>query len=133
MSRRYAILDDNQQLLEGRLVDLQRRLPALVRERVCAAMVIGSVADGRARDGSDIDLVCVLDRGDPRRADYRWWDEEVQPRLGTHAGERFPVQPVIIARRSLATAEPHLRRALARGIPLWDPEGLFHDQPEPRA
>jgi len=125
MSRRYAILDDNQSELEARLDMLRCELPALIAGRACAAMVIGSIAEGRARDESDIDLVIVLRDRPPTRADYRWWDEVVAPHLVT---QRFPVQPLVIARASLATTEPHLRRALDSGIPLWDPEGFFNDQ-----
>jgi hypothetical protein len=128
--RRYAILDDNQRDLEGRLEALRRALPGLISRRACAAMVIGSVADGTAGDASDIDVVVVLREGAPTRADYRWWDDEVAPHL---PGGRFPVQPVIIARASVRTAEPHLRRALATGVPLWDPEECFHDQRASRA
>jgi len=65
----------------------------------------------------------------PTRADYRWWDEEVAPHL---VSQRFPVQPLVIARASLKTTEPHLRRALESGIPLWDPEGCFDDKPSSR-
>lgn len=61
--RRYAILDDNDRLLDERLRRLARTLPSLARTRVVAANVIGSVAEGRARDGSDIDLVLILDEG----------------------------------------------------------------------
>ena len=70
VARRLAILDDNQALLERRLARLAPALPGLVAQRVCAAMVIGSVAEGRARDGSDIDLLLVLARGTPRRQDH---------------------------------------------------------------
>lgn len=129
VSRRYAILDDNQRLLEGRLDDLRRVVPTLVADRVCALMVIGSVAEGRARDGSDIDVVVVLREGTPQRSDYGWWDCAVGPRV---TASRFPVQPVIVGRQALGTAEPHLRRALETGIVLWDPEGVFRDQPETR-
>ena len=132
MGRRHAILDDNQRLLEERLATLRWTLPRLVGDRVVAATVIGSVADGRARDGSDIDLVLVLRQGEPVRRDYAWWDREVEPRL-TNDRAGFPVQPLFVARSALRTNEPHLRRALATGIPLWDPEGMFHDQPESRA
>jgi predicted nucleotidyltransferase len=131
VQRRYAILDDNQRLIEERLELLRRVLPALVKPRVCAAMVIGSVAEGRARDASDIDLVLVLAEGDPRRSDYDWWDAKVQPML-TDA-KRFPVQPVFISRVSVRTSEPQLRRALDGGLCLWDLEGVFHDQPQARA
>jgi len=131
VQRRYAILDDNQRLLEERLALLRRELPALVARRVCAAMVIGSVAEGQARDASDIDLVLVLAEGDPRRADYDWWDTEVRPMLP--GDKRFPVQPVFISRASVRTTEPQLRRALDGGLRLWDPEDVFHDQPEARA
>jgi hypothetical protein len=133
MARRYAILDDNDAWLGQRLAVLRRVLPPLIASRACAAVVIGSVAEGRARDGSDIDVVIVLREAEPRRGDYRWWDAEVTPHLGEHPDGRFPVQPVIIARTSLRTQEPHLRAALANGIPLWDPERLFHDEPEAAA
>ena len=127
--RRHAILDDNQRILEERLDDLRRVVPELVAGRMCAAMVIGSVAEGRARDESDIDLVLVLRHGTPERADYEWWETAVRPRLGEG---RFPVQPVIVGRDALGTTEPNLRRALDIGMVVWDPEGLFHDQPEAR-
>ncbi len=127
---RYAILDDNQRELEVRLATLRETLPGFIAARACAVMVIGSVAKGRAGDESDIDVIVVLREGVPSRAHYRWWDDEVAPRLPTG---RFPVQPVIIGRASLVTAEPHLRQALDRGIPLWDPEGCFHDQRTARA
>jgi hypothetical protein len=127
--RRYAILDDNDRLLDERLRGLARVLPPLARTRVVAANVIGSVAEGRARDGSDIDLVLVLDQGDPERGDYSWWDREVAPRLAIDGG-RFPVQPLFVARAALETREPHLAGALRGGIALWDPEGLFGDQSE---
>jgi len=130
MPRRYAILDDNQGELEARLEMLRHELPGLIAERACAAMVIGSIAEGRARDESDIDVVIVLRDRLPTRADYRWWDKEVAPLLATR---RFPVQPLVIARASLATTEPHLRRALDSGIALWDPEGCFHDERSSRA
>lgn len=123
MQRRHAILDDNQRLLEKRLDDLRREIPPLVDERVKAAIVIGSVAEGRARDESDLDLVLVLREGEPRRADYRWWDEYVGPLLPD--GGRFPVQPIFIAEHSLKTDEPNLRAALRRGLPLWDPDGIL--------
>ena len=132
MSRRYAILDDNDRLLEQRLEVLRRVLPASVADRICAAMVIGSVAEGRAHDASDIDLLLVLRSGTPRRSDYAWWDTEVAPRFASDDG-RFPVSPLLVGRSALTTAEPNLRRALQSGIPLWDPERLFDDQPESRA
>lgn len=131
VSRRYALLDDNQRLLEARLEELVERLPGLVASRVCAASVIGSVAEGCARDQSDLDLVLVLREGEPRRSDYEWWESEVAPALGVQ--QRFPTSPVFIARTSLATIEPNLRRALDRGIALWDPEGRLHDESNPRA
>jgi predicted nucleotidyltransferase len=133
MRRRLAILDDNDEWLGQRLATLRTLLPPLIADRACAAMVIGSVAEGRARDASDIDVVVVLRAGEPRRADYRWWDAQVTPGLDEPANRRFPVQPVIIARASLATDEPHLRAALRSGIPLWDPEHLFDDKPEAAA
>lgn len=133
MPRRYAILDDNQGLLEERVDTLRRVLPELVAARVCAAMVIGSVAEGRARDESDIDLLLVLHSGTPQRSDYRWWDAEVKTRLGLAADRRFPVEPVIVGRDSLSTTEPNLRGALRTGIVVWDPEDVFDDQPEARA
>ena len=130
--RRYAILDDNDRLLEQRLDALRRILPPSIADRICGAMVIGSVAEGRARDASDIDLLLVLRNGTPRRADYAWWDAAVAPRLASDDG-RFPVSPLLVGRSALTTVEPNLRRALQSGIPLWDPEGLFDDQPESRA
>ena len=120
---RYAILDDNQELLARRLEALRQRLPALVAPRACAAAVIGSVAEGRARDESDLDLLLVLGEGTPRRADYRWWDAEVAAELGECA--RFPVEPLFVARSAMQTDDPNLRDALERALPLWDPEGLF--------
>jgi hypothetical protein len=125
MARRYAILDDNQHLLESRLAQLGATLPALVSERIRAVAVIGSVAEGTARDESDLDLLIVLREGGPCRGDYRWWDEQVAPRLSGGGAERFPVQPVIVARESLDTSEPNLRGALRCAIPLWDPDGLL--------
>jgi hypothetical protein len=133
MGRRLAILDDNHERLGQRLAALRTLLPPLIADRACGAMVIGSVAEGRARDASDIDVVVVLRAGEPRRADYRWWDAHVLPRLDEPTDGRFPVQPVIIARASLATDEPHLRAALGAGISLWDPEHLFDDKPEAAA
>lgn len=125
MLRRLAILDDNQRCLEARLRDLRDRLPGLLAGKACAAVVIGSVAAGRARDESDIDVVVVLSQGLPSRSDYRWWDTAVAPGLGAPAGAPFPVQPLFIGRSALATTEPHLRQALDAGIPLWDPESLL--------
>lgn len=130
MHRRYAILDDNQRLLELRIERLGEVLPALVAERMCAALVIGSVAEGRARDDSDIDLVLVLASGTPRRADYSWWESEVVPRLGLERGGRFPIQPVIVGREAVETTEPNLQRAFRTSLRLWDPGGIFNDQPE---
>lgn len=123
VSRRYALLDDNQVALEGRLGELSKLLPPLIETRVAAACVIGSVAEGRARDASDIDVVLVLREGEPARSDYAWWDATVAPRLAPTA--RYPVQPIFIARPSLTTREPHLRRALDQRVPLWDPEGIL--------
>ena len=131
MPRRYAILQDNDELLEKRLEELRRELPALISERICAAAVIGSVAEGRARDGSDIDLLLILRAGTPTRGDYVWWDRVVASRLAW-ARARFPLQPVLVGKTALATTEPNLRRALRSKLVLWDPEGLFDDQPEAR-
>ncbi len=131
MSRRYAILDDNQRLLEARLADLACVLPPLISSRVAAACVIGSVAEGRARDGSDVDVVLVLREGDPCRSDYAWWDDTIAP--GLAPATRYPVQPLFIARGSVATREPQLRHALDHRLPLWDPERIFDDQSEARA
>ncbi len=133
MNRRLAILDDNHERLRERLAALRGLLPPLIDSRACAAIVIGSVAEGRARDASDIDVVVVLKVGEPRRGDYRWWVADVLPGLAEPLDGRFPVQPVIIARASLATDEPHLRAALASGISLWDPEHLVGDEPEAAA
>jgi HEPN domain-containing protein len=113
IARRLAILPDNQRLLEGRLASLQAALADLMGSRVCAAMVIGSVAEGRAHDRSDIDLLLVLDEGGPRRRDYAWWDREVAARL---EGDRFPVEPLFVARSALRTREPHLAGAIRRGL-----------------
>ena len=125
MVRRLALLDDNQEILERRLSVLGTTLPPLVEARICAIAVIGSVAEGRARDDSDLDLLLVLHEGSPRRADYAWWDERVEPRLPDASGVRFPLQPVIVGRDSLATSEPNLRAALESALPLWDPEGVL--------
>jgi predicted nucleotidyltransferase len=54
MRRRLAILDDNDERLGRRLAALRRLLPPLISDRACTATVIGSVAEGRARDASDI-------------------------------------------------------------------------------
>ncbi len=132
VTRRYAILDDNQLFLEGRLAELRRALPGLLAERMRAAMVIGSVADGRARDESDIDLLLVLREGSPQRADYEWWNAAVVPGLCAGGRSKFPVEPTIIGTRSITTDEPNLRRALRTGVVLWDPEGVFGDQSESR-
>lgn len=132
MKRRYAILDDNQTILAEKLSELGRLLPALLAPRICAALVIGSVAAGQAHDVSDVDLLLILDRGSPRRSDYDWWEAVVSPRLGVLAGRPFAVQPVIVGRDALHTTEPHLRQALRAGIPVWDPKGLFDDQSEAR-
>lgn len=127
----YALLADNDARIGARLERLRQRLPAVLPPKVCAAMVIGSVALGRARDASDIDLLLVLREGSPRRSDYAWWDEAVAPTLDL-ADAPFPVQPLFVSRASLHTEEPQLRAALQSGRPLWDPEGCFHDQPEAR-
>jgi hypothetical protein len=131
VTRRYAILDDNDAVLEERLAGLHSDLPPLVADRVCAIVVIGSVAEGRARDGSDIDLVLVLCEGTPRRGDYDWWDREVAPRVDR--GGKFRLQPVFVGKTALATTEPHLSRALKHGLVLWDPQALVDDQHETRA
>ncbi len=131
MSRRFAILDDNDGTLRARLATLQRQLPPLVTPKVVGAAVIGSVAEGRARDASDIDVLLVLREGGPTRADYRWWDQAVAPRLAH--GPSFPVEPIFVAHASLRTDEPNLRAALRSAYPLWDPENVFDDQSEPRA
>jgi len=131
VARKLAILDDNQRTLEARLRHLACVLPPLVEERVRAARVIGSVAAGRARDTSDIDVVLLLRAGQPVRGDYHWWEREVAPALVVD--ERFPVQPLFVGLSALLTTEPNLQVALATGIALWDPEGLFDDQPESRA
>jgi len=69
-ARRYAILDDNQRELETRLATLRQILPELIATRACATMVIGSVADGRAGDESDIDVVVVLREGVPSMSPF---------------------------------------------------------------
>ena len=131
MRRRYAILQDNDELLDKRLEELRHALPPLVSDRVCAVAVIGSVAEGRARDGSDVDLLLILRAGTPSRGDYVWWDGAVASRLPP-VGARFPLQPVFVGRTALATTEPNLRRALRSKLVLWDPEALFNDQSEAR-
>lgn len=131
MRCRYAILGDNDELLEKRLEELRRALPPLISERICAVAVIGSVAEGRARDGSDIDLLLILRAGTPTRGDYAWWDRAVASRL-PRAGAGFPLQPVFVGKTALTTTEPNLRRALRSKLVLWDPEGVFDDQPEAR-
>ena len=131
MTRRFAILDDNDRVLAERLDALAAALPTLLRPRVAAAVVIGSVAEGLARDESDVDVVLVLADEAPRRAHYRWWDVEVAPRLPRKP--RFPVQPIFIGRESVHTEEPTLRAALEHGLRLWDPEGLLDDQSPARA
>lgn len=125
MARRLALLDDNDRILEQRLAALAATLPQLIESRICAVAVIGSVAEGRARDESDLDLLLVLREAEPRRTDYAWWDDQVEPNLPLRSGERFPIQPVIVGRASLATSEPNLRAALQSALPLWDPEDLF--------
>src|SRR5262245_24518067 len=105
MPRRYAILQDNDNLLEKRLEELRRTLPSLISERICAAAVIGSVAEGRARDGSDIDLLLILRAGTPTRGDYTWWDRVVASRLISESA-KFPLQPVLVGKTALATTEP---------------------------
>ena len=131
MTRRFAILDDNDRVLAERLDALAAALPMLLRPRVAAAVVIGSVAEGLARDESDVDVVLVLADEEPRRAHYRWWDAEVAPQLPREP--RFPVQPLFIGRESVHTGEPTLRAGLEHGIRLWDPEGLLDDQSSARA
>ncbi len=112
MTRRYAILDDNQRIVEERIAELRRTLSGLLAARMRAAWVIGRVADGRVRDESDIDLLLlVLREGTPRRSDYEWWNVAVVPGLG--AG-RFPVEPTIIGSQSIATDEPNLSRSRKR-------------------
>ncbi|MCW5890170.1 MAG: hypothetical protein KIT14_06420 [bacterium] len=135
MGRRYAILEDNDRAIAGRLEALRTCLPALIADRVCAVMVIGSVSEGRARDHSDLDLLLVLRAGLPRRSDYTWWDVVVAPHLPVPAAgpSGFPIAPVFVGRGAKSSAEPNLRRALEIGIPLWDPEGFFHDESRPRA
>lgn len=128
---RFAILDDNDRMLAERLDSLAAVLPALLPPRIAAAVVIGSVAEGRAGDESDIDVVLVLADEEPRRAHYRWWEAEIAPHLPR--GTRFPVQPIFIGRGSVHTSEPTLRAALTLGIRLWDPEGLLDDQSSARA
>ncbi|MFM7143834.1 MAG: nucleotidyltransferase domain-containing protein [Alphaproteobacteria bacterium] len=127
MNRRFAILDDNDRLLHARVESLADTLPAAVGERACAAMLVGSVAEGRARDDSDLDVLLVLRSGTPRRADYAWWDERIAPAVAFGDG-RFPVQPLFVSRGSLRTCDESLRHALDAGLPLWDPEGLFGDE-----
>ncbi len=129
---RLAILEDNDRLLRRRLEDLRARLPSLIEARCCAAMVIGSVARGEAGDRSDLDVLVVLREGLPRRSDYDWWERAVAPGLGALASAPFPVEPLIVGRPALTTTEPNLRDALASGIRLWDPEGVFDDQPAAR-
>jgi len=133
MERRYALLDDNDRRVAHRLAALRSQLPPLVQDRICAAMVIGSVARGTAHDRSDIDLVLVLRTDTPRRSDYEWWDQRVAPVLQLEGGHDFLVSPLFVARSATATTEPHLSQALQTGIRVWDPEGIFDDQPEPRA
>lgn len=120
--RRLALLPDNDRFLRMELVKIQEDLPRLLGSKVAAALVIGSVAEGRAGDGSDVDLLLVLDEGMPRRADYRFWDEEVAPHTRRF---RFPIQPIFVARRSVRTSEPNLAAAIRRGILLWDRAGVF--------
>lgn len=123
VTRRHAILADNDQCLRERIAELRVRLPRHLTTKICAAMVIGSAAEGRAHDRSDLDLLLVLNEGSPRRGDYAWWDREVAPHVARPGP--FPIHPVIVGRSALATREPNLRQALRRGLPLWNPEGVF--------
>ncbi len=132
MEHRFAILDDNDRLLRSRLDALRSDLPGLVGERACAALLVGSVAEGRARDDSDVDVLLVLRSDSPKREHDAWWDRAIAPRLEAD-DRRYPIEPLFVARRSLRTSDPELRHALLVGIPLWDPEGLFGDESRPRA
>ena len=58
--RRLAILDENDRLLRSRLRTLSESLPEMIGDRACAALLVGSVAEGRARDDSDMDVLLVL-------------------------------------------------------------------------
>lgn len=76
MARRLALLDDNQEILEQRLSVLGTTLPPLVEARVCAIAVIGSVAEGRARDDSDLDLLLVPNLRAALESAVPLWDPE---------------------------------------------------------
>src|SRR5262245_35527210 len=120
--RKLAVLPDNDLLLRRSLARIQKELSAFLEGKVAAGLVIGSVAEGIARDGSDIDLVLILQEGTPRRGHYQFWDRKVASRV---AKLPFPVQPIFLARESLRTTEPNLRAAIRKGIVLWDHAGLF--------
>jgi hypothetical protein len=120
--RKLALLPDNDRKLRVALTRAQRRLPQLLGDKVVAGMVIGSVAEGCARDASDVDVVLFLRDGGPRRGHYRWWDRAVVPHLGSWG---TCVQPIFVALSSRRTSEPSLASALRRGILLWDRSRLF--------
>ncbi|MBI4601619.1 MAG: nucleotidyltransferase domain-containing protein [Planctomycetes bacterium] len=120
--RKLALLPDNDCRLREEISRIQRRLPRLLGEKVLAALVIGSVAEGKARDGSDVDVLLFLSEGPPRREHYRYWDRQIAPRMRVCP---FPIQPIFVSRASASTSEPNLAAAIRRGILLWDRGRLF--------
>lgn len=80
------------------------RAAALFGEAVVGVVAYGSWARGEAADGSDIDVLVILERGVPlRRALYQTWDE-----APVQSGAR-PVEPHFV----------HLPGAGATAAGLW--------------
>lgn len=70
-----------------RIVDLARRE---FGRRLLGVLLFGSQVQGTATEGSDLDVLIVLDVQQPiRRALYRWWDAEVQPRIDVRITPQF--------------------------------------------
>ena len=119
---KLSLLPDNDRQLRTMLSSIQRRLPRILGKKVLAALVIGSVAEGKAGDRSDLDLLLFLREGPPKREHYRFWDWRVAPHFKRCP---FPIQPIFVSKESVNTSEPNLTSAIRQGILLWDEGRLF--------
>jgi predicted nucleotidyltransferase len=83
----------------GMVKSLALELRPLLKGRVLSAGLFGSFAHGRAKPGSDIDLLVIVETLKERERVSALLSDEL-PKLSEHYG--LPIQPVIYERRRLA-------------------------------
>jgi predicted nucleotidyltransferase len=86
----------------GMVKALARELRPLLEDHVLSAGLFGSFAQGRAKPGSDIDLLVIVETLKERERVSALLSDEL-PKLSERYG--LPIQPVIYERRSLINSD----------------------------